>query len=170
MWTTDKPPNRTKNMKLKAVVFDNCPQALTDSVELMRPDVMREVWIPHLKVPLDFGPAEGYIQVNDISRRSPDMAETDGMCNIKLTEVSGPTACIRRSIQDFYLAVDALTDLYRRKIKQHLPRGHRIQLFVVIVLDEKIPVRNKPGEFSPLVEGNPEWVEGEADLPLAIGY
>ena len=122
---------------------------------------MREVWVPHLKVPLDFGPAEGFIQVNDVSRRSPDVATTDGMCNVKLTEVSGPRICIRRSIQNFYDALDALTALYRRKIKEHLPKGNRIQLFVVIVLDERIPVRGKPGEESQLVESDAEWVQGE---------
>src|SRR3989344_6270515 len=47
---------RKLTMKLKAVLFDNPPSALVAALEKIRPDVMGEVLVPHLKVPQDFGP------------------------------------------------------------------------------------------------------------------
>ncbi len=147
-------------MKLKAVLFDDTPLVLVAALERIRPDVMGEVLVPHLKVPTDFGPAEFYVQRSDMVFKDETTAKKDWMCEVRLTGVSGPRTNFKRSVADFWNARNALTGLYKRKIRECVPKGHRIQLFIVIMLDESIPV-DESGRLSPLIESLPEWVSGE---------
>lgn len=147
-------------MKLKAVLFDETPALLVIALEKIRPAVMNDVLVPHLKVPSDFGPAEFYVQRSDMVFKDESVAEKDWMCEVRLTGVSGPQTNFKRSVADFWNAGKALTELYKRKIKECVPKGQRVQLFVVIMLDEPIRVQGT-NELSPLVESTPEWVTGE---------
>ena len=138
-------------MKLKAVLFDDTPPTLVKAFETIRPDVMNEVLIPHLKVPPDFGPAEF---------KDAAVGERDWMCEVRLTGVSGPQTNFKRSVADFWNAGKALTNLYKRKVQECVPKGHRVQLFVVIMVDEPLPI-DETRKLSPLIESTPEWVTGE---------
>ena len=147
-------------MKLKAVLFDNTPSALVAALEKIRPDVMGEVLVPHLKVPQDFGPAEFYVQRSDMVFKDETVGERNWMCEVRLTGVSGPQTNFKRSVADFWNAGKALTALYKRKIQECIPSGQRTQLFVVIMVDEPLPI-DATRKLSPLIEGVPEWVMGE---------
>lgn len=147
-------------MKLKAVLFDNTPSALIAALEKIRPDIMREVLVPHLKVPTDFGPAEFYVQRSDMVFKDEATQESDWMCEVRLTGASGPRTNFKRAVGDFWNAGKALAELYKRKIRECVPKGQRVQLFVVIMLDEPIPV-DDTGKLSSLIESTPEWVTGE---------
>src|SRR3989344_2687085 len=162
MWTTVTVSTRRKNMKLKAVFFDDKFPTLISALERIRADVMREILIPHLKVAQDFGPAEFYIQRSDSVVKDTNTPSTDWMCEVRLTGVSGPTINFKRSVANFWEAGKSLTGLYRQKIKSCVPKGHRMQLFVVIMIDESIPV-NSLGTRSPLIKNGPEWVHGEVE-------
>lgn len=153
-------------MKLKAVLFENTSRPLVKALEEIRLDVMAEVLIPHLKVPADFGPAEFYIQRCDAVIKDSQYPTSDWMCEARLTGVSGPLINFNRSVKDFWNAGKALTALYRRKIIEHLPVNQRMQLFVVIMIDEPVPLES--GKHSPLIESEPEWVKGafHEDFPL----
>lgn len=148
-------------MKLKAVLFDGTFPTLVRATEGIRAEVMSQVLIPHLKVPPNFGPAEFYLQRSDSVVKDSNMPPDHWMCEVRLTGVSGPTINFKRSVADFWNAGKALTNLYRQKIKECVPEGHQVQLFVVIMIDEPIPV-NSFGTRSPLIENDPEWVRGEA--------
>ena len=147
-------------MKLKAVLFDDTPPDLIEALEKLRPHVMEKVLVPHLKVPGTFGPAEFYIQRSDHVVKDSATAANLWMCEVRLTGVSGPNVNFGRSVQDFWEAAEALTEVYRREIRSHLPVGHRAQLFVVIMIDESIPI-NRSGAKSPLIEVGPEFIDGE---------
>ena len=147
-------------MKLKAVLFDNTPEALVKALETIRPDVMAEVLVPHLKVSPEFGPAEFYVQRSDMVFKDKTLGEKDWMCEVRLTGASGPRTNFKRAVGDFWNAGRALTELYKRKVRECVPKGQRVQLFVVLMLDESIPI-DDTGKLSPLIESTPEWVEGE---------
>ena len=112
----------TEEMKLKAVLFDNTPQALIVALEKIRPDVMNEVLVTHLKVPVDFGPAEFYVQRSDMVFKDVAVGERDWMCEVRLTGVSGPQNNFKRAVADFWNAGIALTELYKRKIRECVPK------------------------------------------------
>jgi len=146
-------------MKLKAVVFDNTPPALVDVLENIRPEVVARVLVPHLKVSPQFGPAEFYVQRCDRVCKDSSVPVNEWMCEVRLTGVSGPQTNFTRAVADFWNAQSALFDLYKSKIKSHIATGHRIQLFVIIMVDESIPLPS--GKHSPLVEGDPLWIEND---------
>ena len=147
-------------MKLKAVLFDDTPPELVRTLEKIRPDVMAEVLVPHLKVPSNFGPAEFYVQRSDMVFKDEGVNKRDWMCEVRLTGVSGPQTNFKRSVADFWNAGKALTALYKRKIQECVPKGQRVQLFVVIMIDEPLPTY-ETRRLSPLIESTPEWVSGE---------
>ena len=150
-----------KQMKLKAVLFDNTRTELVTALESIRTDVMFRVLIPHLKVPHDFGPAEFYIQRCDSVIKDKNIPLNDWMCEVRLTGVSGPRVNFKRSVADFWNAGDALTELYSEKIRKNVLRGHKVQLFVIIMIDEPVPI-DESGKMSPLIESTPKWIAGEA--------
>ena len=150
----------TEEMKLKAVLFDNTPQALIVALEKIRPDVMNEVLVTHLKVLLISArrilrPAFRYgIQRRGRRRTRLDVRSPVDRC-------FGPQNNFKRAVADFWNAGIALTELYKRKIRECVPKGHRVQLSWSSCLMR--PYQTKPEDF-PLVESTPEWVAVGASL------
>lgn len=92
--------------------------------------------------------------------KDESVGEREWMCEVRLTGVSGPQTNFKRSVADFWNAGKALTALYRRKIHECVPKGQRVQLFVVIMVDEPLPI-DETRKLSPLIESTPEWVDGD---------
>ena len=122
-------------MKLKAVVYSNCSVRLLEALQSreFRTRVLKDVLVPHLHVPDDFGPAEFYVQHCDLTHSGP-------MCEARLTGVS---VTENRSTTDFENARTALEDVYKDCIEKFLlPHGEECQLLVSIMLDQ-IPFNRK---------------------------
>ena len=58
-----------------------------------------------------------------------------------------------RAELDFERARDVLEEIYEQLIRDHYPRGTRVQLYIVVMLDPP----------PSLVESEAKWVEGEAE-------
>lgn len=148
-------------MKLKADVVnaDLCP----DAVEIARilssrafaAEVAWRILAPHLKSP-KLGPAEFYLQECDFAVSGEEEVGVEA----RLSGVSGPTIATRRAADDYPNALAALAGLYRETIERLLSRGLRCQLFVALMTDT--PVKFK-GEFTTLLESDPESVEGKKE-------
>ena len=133
-------------MKLKAVLQKDGSEELRREIEsrAFRQRVLDEVLKRHLRAP-DFGPAEFYIQ-------ECDLAESDPMCNVRLT---GLSVNRRRSTDDFHQATEALETMYADAIRRHLPFGQRCQLYVELHLD-----RPPLDEHSSIIERPPIYIVG----------
>ncbi len=132
-------------MKLKAVLYDGCPQQLLTSIHSadFRSLILKEVLIPHLHVSPEIGPAEFYIQVSDHS------TDKWPMCVVNLTGVSLSKS---RSTQDFINVVQKLQHTYITTISPHLTVSERMQIFTIMSLDG-IPF----GLTTNLIESEPLW-------------
>ncbi len=130
-------------MKLKAVLHKGCLPALVDTIHSpeFRDRILREVLVPHLHVPADWGPTQFYIQETDYAVGGKPM------CVVNLSAVSLTES---RSTQDFRDAAAALERVYGENIATHLEEGEVVELFVVIALDG-VPFNMK----STLVESAP---------------
>ncbi len=114
--------------------------------------IYEEVLRQHLHVK-EMGPAEFYV---DPPNLSIERSNGELGCEVRLTGVSYTR---ERSEQDFYNARAALQDIYAAVISVHLPLGMKMQLFVVIMIDQ--PIRDPDSSRTTLVEENAIWVEGE---------
>ena len=70
--------------------------------------------------------------------------------------MSGISITDDRAPHHFRRARDQLEDIYAELIRKLLPRNRKMQLFVVLMLDQSLP------NGSTLVEGEAVWVQGEA--------
>ena len=133
-------------MKLKAVLHKGCLPALTEAIHSLefRDRVLREVLVPHLHVPSDWGPTQFYIQETDFAVGGKPM------CVVNLSAVSLTES---RSTQDFRDAAAALERVYGENIATHLEGDEVVELFVVIALDG-VPFNMK----STLIESTPVLV------------
>jgi hypothetical protein len=135
-------------MKLKAVLNNDCDPEVKSYLEgnIFRDSILREVLVPHLHVPINFGPAEFYIQHCDLANSAP-------MCETRLTGVS---VTKNRSTNDFHRALEALEASYKVNLEELLPHGQSCQLMVSMMLDQ-IPF----GETSNLLERPPIMVHSK---------
>ncbi len=139
-------------MKMKATAHAGLPQSLLDALNKIRPKAVRGVLVPHLKVSLDIGSAEFFVQQSDLA----DADTHDLFVHVGL---SGVSLNNERSNNDFTRALEALVTLYKHEIvtcKDLVGTKKPVQLFVVIYLDGKHPVTG-----SSLIESKPEWVSVE---------
>lgn len=140
-------------MKLKATARASMSASLFRAINEIRPKVIAQVLVPHLRVDPKIGPAELFVQETDLA----DAETHEPFIHVGL---SGVSMNAERSDNDFLRARDALVALYRDLIIKHRESfgpteraGRGVQLFVVIYLDAKHRTTG-----SSLVESAPEWV------------
>jgi hypothetical protein len=147
-------------MKLKPAITDGAPEAFINAVD--SPEFSNRVFHRVLQQQLGvgaMGPAEFYVQKAD---RTVASDHNFWGCEVRLTGVSVKPG------RDFDAALSELVNLYTSEIRENVPRGKKIQLFVVIMLDAI--VEHADGSRSALFESMPVWVHGEmgfvAKLPI----
>jgi hypothetical protein len=133
-------------LKLKAAEA-GLSEACVEELNRLRPRVLKEVLVPHLKVSPTFGPSEFYVQKCD----EADASTHKPFCEVRL---SGVSVNDERSVNDFSRCRTALEQVYADVITKHHP-GEEIELTTIIMLDA--PLKN-----SALVEGSP------CELPLSL--
>lgn len=168
-------------MKLKATVSDVIPGFSHEErfalarlvIALNDPDlidkVFDEVLVVHLRVPSResakaWGPAEFFCQECD--RMIPRMARDPDTIGVDVT-LSGVSVNARRASKDFWDALDKLASIYGEVIRENLPAGMKVQLFVRMALDKQIEYLEKPGMTS-LPEQDPVLVVGAGILVEAV--
>ncbi len=134
-------------MKLKAAQA-GLSEACVMELNRLRPRVLKEVLVPHLKVSPSFGASEFYVQKCD----EADADTHAPFCEVRL---SGVSLNDERSANDFKRARAELEDVYAEVITRHLKPGQGVELTTIIMLDA-------PLNGSTLVEGPP------CDLPIPL--
>lgn len=131
--------------------LDELAEAFTN----MRNEVLKKVLGPNIIGASNMGPAELFVQQSD------RMGLTDsGLgCDMQISRMSKTP---RRSDQSFWDALDAFQKLCVEKIKQHLPKGERMQLLVSAVIDSQVWNRVPGSPDTNLIESEPIWIDGEA--------
>ena len=152
-------------MKIKATVARVDPKQspelakaldeLSEAFTNMRDEVLKKALGPHIIGANNMGPAELFVQQSD----RMGLTDSDLGCDVQISRMSKTP---RRSDQSFWDALDAFQELCVEKIKQHLPKGERMQLLVSAVIDSQVWNRVPGSSDTNLIEGEPIWVDGEA--------
>ena len=150
-------------MKVKATVatvdsikFPKLAQALDDLAAVftnLRDEAQAKVLGPNITGVDKMGPAELFFQTSD----RMGLTESGLGCDI---QVSRASTSIHRAPASFSDALIAFEKLCKEKIREHLPRGERMQLLMSFAVDAEVP--DSKGNFTTLPETDASWVDGEA--------
>ena len=99
-------------------------------------------------------PAAYYVQTTD---RSVQIGQN--LCGVEV-RLTGASVTPARTDAAFHDALRTMREMYAIAIREKVPAGTRVELFVAIMVDGH--VRNSEGYSVSVIEAGPEWLEGQA--------